>query len=114
VTGLTVDNSSGVLAPTVRWAGPASGTAEYFAVAALELDVAPSGELSSTPVDYYVVFGNECPIRPNVLQVGTPYVFVIEAIACGQVQQAAPLRTQSGLTCTNAFNRTDIYWPMDN
>jgi hypothetical protein len=105
---LTVSDASGILAPTLSW----TGTAQYFAVAALALAIDDTGALISTPVDYYVVFGNECRLRPNVLQVGTPYVFVVEAIDCGQTLQTSPLRTAPSTTCSNAYNRTLVYLPQ--
>jgi hypothetical protein len=105
---LVVSDASGILAPTLSW----SGTAQYYAVAALALAIDDTGALVSTPVDYYVVFGNECRLRPNVLQVGTPYVFIVEAIDCGQTLQTSPLRTTPSTTCSNAYNRTLVYLPQ--
>jgi hypothetical protein len=108
VSGLIVDDSTGVLSPTLRW----SGAGQYFAIAALALGLDSTGALASTPVDYYVVFGNDCALRPNVLQLGVPYIFIVEAIDCGKTLQTSPLRTVLSTTCSNAYNRTLVYWPQ--
>jgi hypothetical protein len=105
VTGITVDTSTGVLSPTLRW----SGTAPSFAVATLLLGLGSNGSLTSQAVDFYVVYGNEVAVRPDVLDVGMAYLFLIESQDCGEVSRLAPLRTKAGLTCSNAFNRSDVY-----
>jgi hypothetical protein len=110
VTNLAVTDMTDLLSPIVTW----SGTGTYFAVAVLALNLDSMGGLVSTPVDFDIVWEPKLHVRPNVLQLGTPYVFLVEAVDCGETARTAPLKTTPTNRCTTAYNLSLVYTPRSD
>lgn len=110
VTGLTVDPSTGALSPTLTWLG----TAPSYAVVTLALSPTTGNGVVSVPVDYAVVWGTALHVRPDVLQPGASYVFLVEAIDCGQQGRTAPLKSTPTNRCSTAYNLSLVYSPRSD